>query len=139
MKNITSPIACFVLFFQNQHIANSLHLSSWARHRASFSIEGKVQQGKGRIKNLLCGAPACSQGCCSLQRTLAGSTPAPAPSPCDEHPSTGHGAEPALPAPGPHASSGSAIQILPLMRGPLTFSVSDIISPWVVLMVVLQS
>lgn len=105
----------------------SLHLSSWARHRAS-SPEVKAQQGKGKIKNLLCGDPAYSQGCCSLQRTLAGSTPAPAPSLCDEHPSAGHGAEPARPAPGPHASPGSAIQILPLMRGPLTFSVPEIIS-----------
>lgn len=101
MQIITSPTASLVFSFQDQHIAKSLHFHSWAReHYRESSTEVKVQQGKGRKKNLLCGAPACSQGCCSLQRALAGSTPAPYPSPHDKRPSAGHRAQPTLPDPG---------------------------------------
>lgn len=43
-------------------------------------------------------------------------------------PAQGPGADPALPAPGLHASSSLAIQILPLARSLLAFPVSEISS-----------
>jgi len=51
MQIITSPVACFLLSFQDQHTAYSLHLRSWARYREFNRGKGSTsKKKKGRAK-----------------------------------------------------------------------------------------
>lgn len=111
------------LSFQDQHNANSFHVCSSARYK-EFG-ESKGSTGQREKTHLLHSSPSYSQGCCSLQRALADSAPAPGLSRHDKCPSAGQEAEPALPVPGRHASSSLGIQILPLARSLLTLSFQD--------------